>query len=589
MEGKEWGIIINWKSSFTYARPDVSTEINPALQGSAIQIPFNFADHILFMIRRIAFVSFLSLAVCSYAFGQQHVNSTIQDVTVYLQGALVKRTFQASLTPGTQEIVVEGLSNYVDQNSVTLEGTGTATILSVNYRINYLRYQEDNDAGKHIHTTLDSLRLKLSFVQNERLALEEELQMISANYQVPDPKEGAIVDDIEDVADFIRERVKDVRNKLTLLAPTEAELSRKVNDLQNQLNSTGNLYKKPSGEVVIKLSSTQYGRANFTLSYYVQNASWVPVYSLRADDLSQPITLNYDARVQQQTGEEWNDVKLTLATGQPDLGGYKPEFSTWFIDEYKPPVVYRNYKEVDNIGYKGEINNAPPQAYEWNMGDSEKKLDYTYSYTTANRTFINTQFEINLRYDIPSDGVGRHVRVQQNQLPATFEYISLPRLSEGAYLTARVTDWEQFNLIPGEANLFLLNTYVGKTVLDPNSAVDTMTLFFGKDDQIVVDRNKVNSGTKKQFLGSTKTESFTYVTTIRNAKTTPVTISVIDQLPVSANKDIEVELKDKGRAQYDPATGKLTWLLIIQPGDTQTVQFEYTVKYPKNMVVSGLY
>jgi hypothetical protein len=130
---------------------------------------------------------------------------------------------------------------------------------------------------------------------------------------------------------------------------------------------------------------------------------------------------------------------------------------------------------------------------------------------------------------------------------------------------------------------------VGKTVLDPNSAVDTMTLFFGKDDQIVIDRNKVNSGTKKQFLGSTKTENFTFVTTIRNAKTTPVTISVIDQLPVSVNKDIEVELKDKGRALYDPATGKLTWLLILQPGDSQSVQFEYTVKYPKDMVVSGLY
>jgi len=181
------------------------------------------------------------------------------------------------------------------------------------------------------------------------------------------------------------------------------------------------------------------------------------------------------------------------------------------------------------------------------------------------------------------------VRIQQSQLPATFEYTSLPRVAECAHLIARITDWEEFNLIPGEANLFLLNSYVGKTYLDPNSAVDTMILFFGKDEQIVVDRNKVNSGTKKQFLGTTKTESFTFLTAIRNAKTTPITINVIDQIPVSANKDIEVELKDKGRAQYDPATGKLTWTLIIPAGESQSVQFEYTVKYPKNVVVSGLY
>jgi uncharacterized protein (TIGR02231 family) len=538
------------------------------------------------IIRKSIIACFLTAFFVTTGHAQQRVNSTIQDVTVYLQGALVKRTVQANLSPGIQEIIIEGLSNYVDQNSVTLEGAGSATILSVNYHINYLRYQEDNETGKRIHATLDSLKMKLSFVQNERIALEQELQMISSNYTVPAPKEGSYVDDVEDIADFVRERVKDVRNKLTMIAPAEAELTRKVNDLQNQLNSTGNLYKKPSGEVVVKLSSTQYGKANFTLSYYVQNANWVPVYSLRADDLSQPITLNYDAQVQQSTGEEWKDIKLTLATGQPDLGGYKPEFATWYIDVYIPNVYYRNKGEYD---YKsqapGAVDGDLQRRYNGYM-DSEKMKS---SPVITNRTFINTQFEINLRYDIPSDGVARHVRVQQSRLPATFEYVSLPRLSEAAYLTARITDWEEFNLIPGEANLFLLNTYVGKTVLDPNSAIDTMTLFFGKDDQIVIDRNKVNSGTKKQFLGSTKTESFTFVTTLRNAKTSSVTINIIDQVPVSANKDIEVELKDKGKAQYDPATGKLTWLLILQPGESQSVQFEYTVKYPKNIVVSGLY
>lgn len=518
----------------------------------------------------------------------QRITSTINDVTVYLQGALVSRNVQATLTPGTTELVIEGLSNFIDSKSIMMEGSGDATILSVNYRINYVKLQENNPAGQILQNEIDSVRLKIAYLQNERNTLNNELDLLTTNHRIPTTDGAAFVDDLEDAADFYRTRATQVRNKITQLNIQEQKLNTKLVTLQNQFNQDGNNNKLPSGEIVVKLSVNAYTRTSFTLKYFVGNAGWVPTYTLRAEEMNQPLSLNYDAIVQQQTGEQWKNVKLTLTTGTPSAGAVKPEFHTWYVNIYQPSPQFRN----------NAINTyKSPSAYEMDAtSESEvmkrkdlKAVDYTSNYTEMVQTSTNVNFEINLKYDIPSDGVGRHVRVQQASLPATFEYTAFPRQAKEAFLTANVTGWEDYGLLPGEASLFLGNTYVGKAFMDPNAATDTMSLFFGADKQLVVNRTKVKSSSKKQFIGSNKTETFSYVITMRNAKAMPVTADIIDQIPVSQNKDIEVTLKESSKAEYDAATGKLRWPVTIQPGETKTISFEYSIKYPKNAVVSNLY
>ncbi len=538
------------------------------------------------ILQSIAFI-FISMQLPA---GAQRVTSTINEVTVYLQGALVSRNVQATLTPGNTELVIEGLSNYIDDKSIALEGTGDATILSVNYRINYVKLQENNAAGQILQNEIDSVKMKISYLQNERTTLEEELQMLRTNHRIPSIDKGAYVEDLEDAADFIRNRAIQVRNKISQLNIQEAALNVKYKNLQNQFNIDGYNTKMPSGEIVVKLSSSGHTRTNFTLQYFVGNAGWMPSYTLRADEMNKPLALNYDAIVKQQTGEQWKNVKLTLTTGTPSTAAMRPQFNTWYVNIYQPSPQFnntainaegtyrRNYKKADNIGYKDDEIYA-----------SDKSVDYTANYTNLVQTATNVNFEINMRYDVPSDGVGRHVRVQHATLPATFEYTAFPRQSKQAYLTANVTGWEDFGLLPGDASLFLGNTYVGKAFVDPNASADTLNLFFGADKQIIVERNKVKTSSKKQMLGSNKTETFSYVITVRNAKTRAITTDIIDQIPVSQNKDISIELKESSKAEVDAATGKLRWPVTIQPGETKTISFEYSIKYPKNAVISNLY
>ncbi|RYD82737.1 MAG: mucoidy inhibitor MuiA family protein, partial [Sphingobacteriales bacterium] len=490
----------------------------------------------------------ISLFCNNYA-SAQRITSTINEVTVYLQGALVNRNVQATLTPGTTELIIENLSNFIDERSVVLEGGGDVTILSVNYRLNHTKIQEDNAAGKAIRTEMDSAKMKLAYLQNERVVLEEELQMLRENYKIT--SKGTFIEDLEDAADFIRTRAVQVRNKIVQMATQEQALNTKVTNLQKQLAENGNDNKMPSGELVVKLSASSYTKANFTLKYFVTNAGWIPTYTLRADDMNQPMALSYDAIVKQLTGEQWKNVKLTLTTGTPSNGNLRPEFNTWYVNIYQPAPQYENisnvesqsrryYKRTDNIGYKDEESNAP---------GTDKSIDYASNFTNLVQTSTNVNFEINLRYDVPSDGVGRFVRVQEISLPATFAYTAFPRQAKEAFLTANITGWEDFGLLPGEAGLFLGNTYVGKAFMDPNAASDTLSLFFGADKQIVVERNKVKTSSKKQFIGSNKTETFSYVITVKNVKRTNVTIDIIDQIPVSQNKDITVDLKESSKAQ----------------------------------------
>jgi len=89
-------------------------------------------------------------------------------------------------------------------------------------------------------------------------------------------------------------------------------------------------------------------------------------------------------------------------------------------------------------------------------------------------------------------------------------------------------------------------------------------------------------------MGSSIRESFGYRTTIRNAKSEPVTVIVQDQVPVSQDSSIEVSLEEADGAQYDKATGKVTWEVTLPPAQSRELNLKYTVKYPKDKKVNNL-
>lgn len=191
-------------------------------------------------------------------------------------------------------------------------------------------------------------------------------------------------------------------------------------------------------------------------------------------------------------------------------------------------------------------------------------------------------FDIEMPYSILNDGKVATVEIKKMEVPALYEYYCVPKLDQDAFLTAKITDWNDLNLLEGESNLFFEGTFLGKAMISPRTAGDTLNISLGRDKNISVKRTSVKEYSKKQFLGNNKIDYRTYEINVRNNKKQPINLIVEDQFPVSTMKEVEVDKIESKEAELDAETGKLKWIIQLDPGKEKKVDFKYSVKYPKN-------
>ncbi len=177
-------------------------------------------------------------------------------------------------------------------------------------------------------------------------------------------------------------------------------------------------------------------------------------------------------------------------------------------------------------------------------------------YVSVDNAGINTSFDIELPYTIPSDGQQHLIAIKRYELPASYRYYAVPKMDKDAFLQAQVTNWEELNLLPGETNIFYEGSYVGKGNIDVRNVQDTMTLSMGRDKKIIVKRERDTKLRSVKTIGANVRETFAYTITIRNTRKETINLTVQDQLPVSNDKDITIENKNKdaGGAAYNETT-----------------------------------
>lgn len=197
----------------------------------------------------------------------------------------------------------------------------------------------------------------------------------------------------------------------------------------------------------------------------------------------------------------------------------------------------------------------------------------------------NVNFEIKMPYTILSDGKQAAVDIGNYDFKAAYEYYAVPKVSADAFLTAKITDFNDINLISGEANIFFEGTYLGKTLLDVQQA-DTLTISLGVDKNVSVKREKQKGYTERQFIGSSQKDSRHFVIEVKNRKSQAINLTIEDQIPVATNSDISVEKQELSKAKLDEVTGKLIWQFLLQPNEQKKLDLKYQVKYPKNRPVN---
>lgn len=632
--------------------------------------------------RQLLFWVLALITLPSFAQTKKEIDSKIEKVTVFLEGAQTQRSAKATLAAGRQELVFSNISPNIEKQSIQVKADNNAvTVLSVIHQQNFIKEQQKQEEIKELELQKEALQDKIALQKNILNVYKQEEAILLKNQQIGGTSATLKATELKEAADFQRSRLTEVYQKQMETEKANRKLEADLAKLNKQLMELNQKADISTSEIHVTVMTKDAVNSNFTITYLVRKAGWFPTYDIRVKDITSPISLQYKANVFQHSGEDWKEIKLFLSTGNPNENGTKPVVSPWYLKytyAYQPvsntiqgtytpgtngmisgvvtddkgnPVAgssirikgsragtaadqYGIYRIMAKPGDVVQVSSVGFEPIEFTVGnngyvplvlkpdmktlsevvvtgygsgendggfaisDNERSGGKNRSIALKQREETNTRkedlmttisyqptstvYEIKDPYTILNDGKTYMADIDGYEIKADYEYYVAPKLDPDAYLTAKIADWQELNLLPGEANLFFEGTFLGKSLLDLSNAGDTLNISLGKDKGVAVKRTLVKDYSSKRFIGSNRTDTRQYEIVIRNNKQQPVNIIVEDQFPISTQKEIEVQDKKYDGAKLDDDTQRLTWQMTVEGKKENKVDFKYEVKYPKD-------
>jgi uncharacterized protein (TIGR02231 family) len=529
----------------------------------------------------------ITLLVSAFSYAQKPIftSAKVNAATVYTNGAELLQSTSLNLPKGTSEIVIKNVADYLNENTVQIGAPSSLTVLSVQFTQNYIseyEIDESNPAIKKVRDSITLVQKEIAKVQIDKVSHSKTIELLDKNQQVAGQNSGLSVVELMKLVDYYKVKRTELNNAITIFQEKENKLNEKLAKLNSKLEiNTKNEEKTSRGKLILQVMNEVAGNVNLDINYMTNNASWQPFYDLRAENIKEPINMMYKAKVIQNTGIDWKKVKLTLSSGNPNQNNEAPILQAWFL-RYGYAVVGYNTRNQNTA-----LNTIQGKASGVKM-EADMEESSISNYTSVNENQLNVSFDIDIPYDILSNGKAHSVALKEIKLPASYRYYAVPRVEKEAFLLAQINDYSKFNLLPGEANIIFEGMYVGKTFINPNQTADTLSLSMGRDKKISIKREKVTDKSGTKFLSSYKEQTFTYDITVRNNKKEAIEMLLKDQYPISTDKEITIEVLEKDKAKVNEETGIMTWELKLAPNETKKIRISYKVKYPKDKIIDNL-
>ncbi|CAM3572364.1 DUF4139 domain-containing protein [Flavobacterium gelidilacus] len=535
--------------------------------------------------KKILLILTLFASIIALAQKPIFTSAKVNAATVYTNGAELSQSTSLNLPKGTSEIVIKNVADYLNENTVQIGAPSSLTVLSVQFTQNYIseyEIDESNPAIKKVRDSINWVQKEIAKVQIDKVSHSKTVELLDKNQQVAGQNSGLNVMELMKLVDYYKVKRTELSNAITTFQEKENKLNEQLKKLNSKLEiNTKNEEKTSRGKLILQVMNEVAGNVNLDINYMTNNASWQPFYDLRAENINEPINMMYKAQVVQNTGIDWKKVKLTLSSGNPNQNNEAPILQAWFL-RYGYPVAY-GFKDKN-----AKMNTIQGKASNTAVMADEMEESSISNYTSVNENQLNVSFDIDIPYDILSNGKKHSVALKEIKLPATYRYYAAPRVEKEAFLLAQINDYSKFNLLPGEANIIFEGMYVGKTFINPNQTADTLSLSMGRDKKISIKREKVTDKSGTKFLSAYKEQTFTYDITVRNNKKETIEMLLKDQYPISTDKEITIEVLEKDRAKVNEETGVMTWELKLAPNETKKIRISYLVKYPKDKIIDNL-
>jgi len=484
----------------------------------------------------------LTIAQVSLEMEPVEASSTITDVTLYRNRAAITRTATLDVQVGGYTIYFRDLPSSVYLDSVQARTGDNATLLSVDTSstpvAKYVR-----DIIKEITAEIEVVEAKLDTVNARKEALQLQVTMLKTLItQAGKEHEGTV--DLE----ALENQIAFIGIKMTSLTEDQAKNDQDRERLRDELQTLRarrqniTSYRRTQLDAIVDIGVKKAGSIEVQLTYLVNNASWQPKYSIRANNAGDEITVEYDAELWQRTGENWTDVSMTLSTAQPQRSTTPPMPTPWFVDVYVPQPAVALMRTIPSVELQVR--------YEV-KSDAEKTtylglelVDAASASATVNNDGPAVSFSLPRTITVPSNAEDKQTTsLGAFETEAELFRIAIPMLTDSTFIRSNVTNTSDYILLPGQASIFHGSDYVGKTSLPTIAPNETFPLDLGIDPVVTATRILLEKETSSSGLfASGKQTMYDYRITISNGHDEAIELQVWDRYPVSRNEEIEVIL-----------------------------------------------
>ncbi|GLX62884.1 hypothetical protein KMU_09250 [Proteus vulgaris] len=509
-------------------------------------------------------------------------NIKLNQATIFLRGAELDNNVTLNLPAGQSEVVLSNIANNIDPKSLSISIDNDDVIINtINVKKIPIAPSYPSaiavlmEKQKDINKRIEVLNININ-VGDEQIALLKDQSFFGYG-------ETQSLEHSSQKFDFISQKMTSILNQQKAAREEIAELTEKLEELNRQLEIDMPIIAKEKTQIVLSLGTSKNLTSKMRISYITPDAGWSPAYDIRSQGMDKPILLTYKADVIQNTGLNWDKVKLVLTSTNPSLNITAPTLSPWYLSLYNNTAKFRNSNMDMKMAMPAPVSEA------MNEAPREQLSKGVTRYVTTNNNGINLSHAIALPYTLKNSTEPNTLVINQKEVVADYRYLTTPKLVEEVYLQAEVKDWENLNLLNGRANIYYMNSFVGNSYINTNELTELLSIPFGIDKNIQISRIN-NEKIRKEpiFIGTTIEQKESYTIKVRNTYNSPVKVTIYDQLPLSQENNINVADAVYKDGVLDKDTGEIKWNITLGAKEEKSLPLNYTLSYPKNRQIMGL-
>ncbi|MBC5790465.1 DUF4139 domain-containing protein [Providencia sp. JUb39] len=508
----------------------------------------------------------------------------LNQATIFLRGAELTNSATVNLSQGESKLVFTNVADHLDQKSLSIS-LDNEDVLIRSIDVQTIAVEPVyTGVVANLKTQIDAITKQISElnikikVGDDQLALLKDQRFFGETTTLSLEQSASKLE-------FIRKQMSAILSENLAYQQQIDELTEKQALLQAKFEGILPDNIGEQTQIVLTVDAPKNLSTNMQISYVTPDAGWSPSYDIRAKDIDKPVSITYKADVIQNTGMDWDKVKLTLSSANPTRNITPPFLTPWLLS------VYDQYNQSYMSGKMSATMDmevaAPAPVAEFSA--VKKRSPGMANYVSTNTNGVNLSYNIDLPFSLASTPKAKSITIKQADVDAKYRYTSTPKMAEEVYLQAQIDDWDTLNLLNGPANIYFMNSYVGDFYVNSGQLTDTLDIPFGVDDNIQISRvNNAGMRKKPTFMGSSVEQKESFLIKVRNTRKNDIKLSVYDQLPTSRDADIKVLNPEFKGGKLDETENKIEWDLTLKPQETIELPLSYTLKYPKNKQINGL-